>query len=224
MEWLAIIKLIITVLSAILSALGGSPLFPYTSSQYRLTSDQWQCGDVYWTMAPTVRDKHFTGTVALDCKVQGIGGGGLAGLEKHLLQQVPNIARTIHTGPVKEYLGWLPSTYHELSYDVDSDGDVVEIRGESHIATDKHSELRSLFRSTEIDKQNGAEYLKKFIDELTVVPMGNGWFSVHMKSGSRVEKPWGMSDSEFKNEISRQLEERIESRQEGAVNDVAEHL
>jgi hypothetical protein len=230
MQWAAIIQLIITILTTIMEWLGGG-IMPKTNiltsdvkPVYHLVDRQWQCGQPYWTTAPGVNGGRFTGTVALDCNVEGVAGGGIQQLRSHIASDMVNTAATIENQMV-ETLDGLPSISHEVEVVIEHAGQQHSLRGKSQLASNGFTHLRHVFSATRIPGDTDLKYLKGMSDEVQVTTTNrDGWYQIHMTYSPDIEKPWFVGAGVFKSSLVEKCEERMQERKERVVNDLASHL
>lgn len=230
MNWAVILQLIITIITTILEWLGGGiqpnqhVLTAGLEPMYHLVDRQWQCDRPHWTEIPNVTDGRFHGTVALDCMVEGINGGGIFSLRSHLANDMVNTAARVD-GEMVETVDGLPTISHDVDLDIDHNGMMSHVRGKSSLATNGYTELRHIFKATQIPTDGDLKYLKGLTDQVQVTTTErDGWYHIHMTYSPDVAKPWFVSKELFKSTLMEKCEERMEKRKERVVNDLASHL
>ncbi len=230
MQWAAIIQIIITILTTILEWLNGG-IMPKThiltsdvKPVYHLVDRQWQCGQPYWTTSPSVTDSRFKGTVALDCQVEGVAGGGIQQLRSHIASDMVNTASSVENQMIETVDG-LPAISHDVELVIEHEGATHELRGKSQLATNGFTSLRHIFTATRIPGDTDLKYLKGLTDEVQVTTTNrDGWYQIHMTYSPDVAKPWFVGGSLFKSTLIEKCEERMQERKERVVNDLASHL
>ncbi len=223
------IKFLISILTAILPWVSGGIFQNVLSSDekpvYQLAAHQMNCGPSYWSVTPAIEKNLFSGTVALECDIQGISGGGLVELRRHLIDQTLRTATSLHEGPIMRNFEGLPSNAYDETITIGHENEKYEIRGQTDIATNGFTRLRSSFASTEIPTRGNLRSLKNFVGGVEVRTTDRpGWYHVKMSYASHVVKPWYASSEMFKNELVTKSQSSLEERKEKVLGDLAAHL
>jgi hypothetical protein len=229
MDIFAIIQLIMQIIAVIMEMLGGTAfsrvLTPDQNRPVYLAAHQWECQSPYWQAAPEVKNNLFSGTVALDCEVEGSSGGGLVEARQHLISELPFQVSTVNAGPLVRNFEGLPSNAFDVSIRVQTSDEMVQMEGRTDIATDGFTRLRSVFATTRTPEEGSARYLKSVVDELDIQPASRaGWYKVTMRYASQIARPWFVSSKTFLEQIVQKQEEKLLNRREQVLNDLASHL
>ena len=226
MEWIIII--IIGII--IFSFLGGGD-FPFPlndhlmEAKYQLKADQWYCSETVWETEPKMVNGHFEGTQSIDCIFEGLSGGGVRELRKHMEDALPKSASAIHEGPMIENFEGLPSLAYDLTLDMETEKENVSIRGKTHIATNGFTKLHNTFISTKVPTRGNAKYLKKIRTDIDVeATEWKGWYNFKFSNFTRVEKPWFVNSETFVNTIVEKSEEEFEARAQDVLNNIANNI
>lgn len=229
MDFFAIIEMIMSIIALIMQMIGGGT-FPHTlvadaDRPIYLASQQWQCGSTYWQTSPRVKDNVFSGTVAIDCEVQGTHGGGLIEARRHLISELPLSVSTVSAGPFIRNFEGLPSNAFDVAVQVQTSAESARLEGRTDIATDGFTRLRSVFTSTKTPAEGSGRYLRNVVDELDVTPSSRaGWYKVTMRYGSKIDRPWFISAKSFYEQVVPKQEEKMNERKEHVLNELSGHL
>src|SRR5438874_292060 len=101
----------------------------------------WTCQDPQWTSGPVVEDGQFKGTVEVDCAFTAVAGGGFPMLKQYFIEDAKKQGNQVHSGPGAETFAGMPSTYFDVTSQVNLNGMLANIRSDVHIATDSASRL-----------------------------------------------------------------------------------
>jgi hypothetical protein len=228
MEFMAIIQIIMAIISMIMEMLGGTQFTHVLMQEDRpvqLASHQWHCGSTYWQNRPEIKNNLFSGTVAIDCEVEGANGGGLIEARRHLVNQLPRSVSTVSAGPFIHNFEGLPSNAFNVTLEARTKEESARLEGRTDIATDGFTRLRSVFTSTRTPEEGMARYLRHVTDELDISPASrNGVFKVTMRYSSKVARPWYVSSKTFLEVVVQKQEEKMLGRREQVLNDLASHL
>ena len=229
MDWMMIMQMIMAIISVIMEMLGGTTftrvLTPDQNRPVYLASHQWECGNTYWQKSPEVKNSLFSGTVAIDCLVEGANGGGLIEARRHLVSELPFSVSTVSAGPFIHNFEGLPSNAYDVGLEIQTSDETARMDGRTDIATDGFTRLRSVFTSTRTPEEGMARYLRQVTDELDIAPTSReGWFKVTMRYSSQVARPWFVGSKTFLEQVTKKQEEKMLGRRERVLNDLASHL
>ncbi len=229
MDFFTIIQIIMSIITLIMQMIGGG-MFSHTlvADQDRpiyLAAQQWQCGQTYWQTAPSVKHNLFSGTVALDCEVEGTQGGGLVEARRHLINELPLAVSTVAAGPYIHNFEGLPSIAFDVAVRVQTATESAALEGRTDIATDGFTRLRSVFTSTRTPSEGSAKYLKQVVDEVDITPGSRaGWYKVTMRYTSQIERPWMIGTRSFQEQVVKKQEEKMQERKVHVLNELSNHL
>lgn len=229
MDWTALMQMIIAIITVIMELIGGGQfdraLVPDQQVAYHLASYQWSCGSSQWAVPGNVQNGVYSGTVLSKCEIEGTNGGGIVALRNHLVEQISRNSSHIFEGPVVKNYNGLPSHAYDHSVVVATNEQEFEMRGETNIATNGFTELKSVFRATSIPTNNSLHYLKGMEDEISVSASNRaGWYTITLKTTTSVAKPWFLSGETFTKAMNEKLVEKMENRRERVMNDLASKL
>ena len=210
---------IIQIIMQILAFIAG--LFNPKTMQVRYVAfvTDFDCTPAVWSEPAKISGGVFTGKVETVCTFEGKGGGGVAALRAHLIEQLPQDAGTFE-GTVENYQG-IPSMAFKTSVEL---GEGVTAHGTTHIATNGFTVLRDVFESSSIAATGNGKYVKSMTSEMAVAKgLGDG-YSLRVSQSLKVQKPFFASSSEFQSSLMEQAEESLMDRAVGAVQEMAGHL
>ena len=213
---------IIALGMSILSFLAGGQIEPNPGSLV-----DWSCNQAVWTDAPRVEDGKFKGTIAVDCTFIGVSGGGFPELNDYLNYKVsrsPEV-RTVHAGPIDETYANLPSTYYDVTMNMNVQNTDVQVREDAHIATDRQSQLVFANFSKDIQGSGNAQYLKKLDAVLNITgEMTTRTYQIHAVNTLHIKKPWYAPEGQFLSEIKKSIMKHIHQVEETIITEIANHI
>lgn len=218
------ILLIIKVVTWLLGVINSFPSVVSTDI-VPLATSQWHCEDTYWAESPMVIGGVFHGKLRMDCEMEGIDGGGLIELRRHMVEKIPSLTEKVHGSPTVENFEGLPALAFDITLKAQNEMEESLFRGTTHIATNGFTKLRNVFVATHIPTSGNSKYLRDLQTEISVSPMERpGWYKLSVISQPTVFKPSFMSAYRFKRILVKGAEDGMVERVENLVTNYANHL
>lgn len=185
----------------------------------------WSCQSPQWTSGPAVEGGQFKGTIEVDCEFGAVANVGFPALKQYFIEEAKSTAKEIHAGPNDETFEGMPSSYLDVTSNIEIQGNTATVRADVHLATDTTSRFLFSTASKKITGTGQAKYLRAVTSEADVRSTATaGRFTVQSKTSMVVDKPGIVPAEFFKKKIVEGIEEELPNQEKELIEKVANHL
>lgn len=151
----------------------------------------WSCGESKWDGRPQIVDGIFKARVVGDCSVDDAPPNAFPRLLQKFVELVKTSPRfTVHGGPWPETRGDVKGFRMDLTDNVAEEGTPMKIRQTMFIGTDKTKRFVYETRSTDVQAEGRAAYLKNVSFFAELVRDESPLVVVSLANEVAVERPW----------------------------------
>jgi hypothetical protein len=182
------------------------------------------CTAETWVGNPGVVGSLFKGTLAAECEIKGVSGGGLPALDAKFLSDIAR-SKQVHSGPSQTRVENLPAVSYDVTSEFKAGDTVVLIRQISTVGTDRVTRLMYTTRSKSLSGNGTAAYLKKLDVTIDVVPTQTpGVFKAKLINTTHIEKPWYAPGGAFTDEAKKGVKGQFQRVRDELVPEMAAAL